>query len=242
MKPSVCPSLDVEALEIPVHIEQNGVLLCTALISQPTVKGQASKWALRRINSYYERFAKKLLRYVNTVLRENALSDYEYRTENGFPFFPYELRSDFALSFNKEGVLSLYTDVYEFTGGAHGNTRRFADIWYGDTGFPAAVSDFFPKGANYKKLLTDVAIREASAQMEAGTSMYFDDYPRLIIKNFSNRNIYLTDSGMALFYQQYEIAPYAEGIPVFVVPYNGETGPFQPDCKDMFTLRPLYRR
>ncbi len=242
MKPSVCPSLTAETLETPVHIEHDGVLLCTALILQPVFKGEAPKWALRRINSYYERFAKKLLRYVNTVLAENAMSDYEYRSENGFPFFPYELRSDFTVTLNKEGFLSLYTDVYEFTGGAHGNTRRFADIWHSDSGFPASVSDFFPRGANYKRLLTDEATAEAARQMEEGTFMYFDNYPELIKKNFSKQNIYLTESGMALFFQQYEIAPYSSGIPVFVAAYNSETGPFPPECRNTLTPRPLYRR
>jgi Protein of unknown function (DUF3298). len=180
---------------------------------------------------YYERFTKKVSRYATTVMRKNAEKDYEYRMENGYPFNPYELRTDFIVTLNKDGILSLYTDVYEFTGGAHGNTLRYADIWYTGSGFPAIASEFFPKGTNYKRLLTDFATKEAAAQIAAGTSMYFDDYPDLIKKSFSKDNIYLTPAGMALFYQQYEIAPYSEGIPVFITPYNSESGPSLPECQ-----------
>jgi len=225
-----CTPLTVKTAEIPLRIEQAGKLLASILISQPIFGGEARPSSLRRINQYYERFTKKLIRYADTKLRIAAEEQYQYSEENMFPFNPFELRSDYYIMYNRDNILSLYIDVYEYRGGAHGTTLRFTDIWHVSLGCPASPAEFFPEGTNYKKLLTNTAVEIASKQLSEGTAMYFDNYEALIRKNFSSANIYLTESGMALFYQQYAIAPYAEGIPVFITPYNEQTGPSLPPC------------
>ncbi len=225
-----CTPLIVETKEIPLKIEHEGTVVVNVLIHQPVFSGETRPLALRLINRYYEHFTKELIYYCNKTLKPAAIKDLIYRTENGYPFNPYELRSDFTITYNKDGLLSLYTDVYEYTGGAHGNTLRFADMWHTASGLPTSVVEFFPRGTKIKRVLTDAAIEIAAEQIAAGTDMYFDDYPALIKKNFSYSNIYITQTGLALFYQQYEIAPYAQGIPVFVTPFDNVNGPFMPNC------------
>ena len=225
-----CTPLKIDTKVIPLQIKHEGTTIINVHISQPVISGETRLLALRLMNKYYERFAKELLYYCNKKLKPEAIKQLEYRTENGFPFYPFELRSDFTVTYNSDGLLSLYTDVYEFTGGAHGSTLRFADIWHTPIGLPASVLEFFPKKTKIKKVLTEAATVMAAEQITAGTDMYFEDYPQLIKKYFSYSNIYITYSGMALFYQQITIAPYAEGIPVFIIPYNKDDGPFIPAC------------
>ena len=225
-----CTPLKVETKEIPLRLEHEGTLLCTVLLSQPRLSGETRALALRLMNGYYGRFTKELLYYAEKKLKPAALKELAYRTENGYPFNPFELRSGFTVTYNQDGVLSLYTDVYEFTGGAHGSTLRFADMWHTPIGLPASPVELFPKGTRIKKLLTDFAAETAAAQIAAGTDMYLDGYPDLMRKHFSYSNIYITQTGLALFYQQTTVAPYAEGIPVFVLPFNDEAGPFRPLC------------
>ncbi len=225
-----CSPLVFETKEIPIRIEYEGTIICGGLLSQPIFSGETRPLALRLINRYYDHFTKELIYYCNNKLKPAAIEDLKYRTENGFPFIPFELRSDYTVTYNKGNLLSLYTDVYEYTGGAHGSTLRFSDMWHTPIGLPASVIEFFPRGTRIKKVLTDAATAMAAEQIAAGTDMYFDDYPALIKKNFSYSNIYITETGLALFYQQYDIAPYAEGIPVFVIPFDNEKGPFMPYC------------
>lgn len=225
-----CTPLIVQTKEIPIKIEHEGTVIISGLLSQPIFSGETRHIALRLINRYYEHFTKELIYYCNDKLKPSAIEELKYRTENGYPFNPYELRSDFTVTYNKDGLLSLYTDVYEYTGGAHGNTHRFADMWHTAIGLPASVLEFFPKGTKIKKVLTDAAAAIAAEQILAGTDMYFDDYPTLMKKEFSYSNIYITETGLALFYQQYAIAPYAEGIPVFITPFDNVNGPFMPYC------------
>jgi hypothetical protein len=49
---------------------------------------------------------------------------------------------------------------------------------------------------------------------------YFENYRELIIKYYNPQNYYLTPTALAIYFQQYEIAPYAAGIIVFEIPYN----------------------
>lgn len=61
--------------------------------------------------------------------------------------------------------------------------------------------------------------------METGTAAYYPDYGALLRRAFSNRSFYLADDGLHWFYPMYSVAPAAEGIPDFSLPY-GEAGPF----------------
>lgn len=56
--------------------------------------------------------------------------------------------------------------------------------------------------------------------MAENPGVYFDDYRKLIAQYFNEEQYYLTPQGVAIYYQQYEIAPYSTGIVVFTVPYD----------------------
>ena len=50
----------------------------------------------------------------------------------------------------------------------------------------------------------------------------------LLRRCFSSRNYYLSEEGLRFFYPMYAVAPAAEGIVAFTVPYDAEKGPFAP--------------
>ena len=55
--------------------------------------------------------------------------------------------------------------------------------------------------------------------MDSGCSLFDPDWPRLLRRSFDPERFYLTPEGIAVFFPLYAIAPYAEGIPVFLIPY-----------------------
>ena len=63
--------------------------------------------------------------------------------------------------------------------------------------------------------------------METGTAAYYPDYGALLRRTFSSRSFYLADDGLHWFYSMYSVAPAAEGIVDFSLPY-GEAGPLLP--------------
>ena len=105
-----------------------------------------------------------------------AVEEFRYAAESGFPFRPFESVMKYNVTYNTADILSLYYDVYEYTGGAHGITKRFGDTWRSLTGWFLELSDFSPRGTNYKHLLLENVVETATKQIAEGTHSYFDNY------------------------------------------------------------------
>lgn len=180
----------------------------------PVVSSDNNK-ADKRVNSYYKRIAKTLRRRARVDLLPSAVDEWRFAVENSYPFRPFETVMKYTVTNNDRDILSLYYDDYEYMGGAHGLTKRFGDTWRTSSGWFVELADFFAPGANYKRILTDNAVRQATEQTTAGTHQYFEQYPKLIKKYFNRTKFYILPESIAIFYDQYAIAPGFEGIPVF---------------------------
>ena len=170
----------------------------------------------QRFNRYYRHEAHKLLRFGTRRLYPMAVAALRESVENNYPFNPYELNAVYTVTLNDEKYISLYLDIYTYTGGAHGSTLRRSETWGKACGWLMQLQQFFGKQENCKNLLIANAARIAQAQIDSGQGQYFDDYEKLMRKNFSSCNFYLTDCGIVIYYQQYDIAPYSSGIPEFL--------------------------
>lgn len=196
------------------ELTYEGITMVSADFYYPIVASGNSK-ADKRINNYYKHIAKTLMRKARNELLPAAIDEWRYSVENGFPFRQFDTVMKYTVTYNESDILSLYYDVYEYTGGAHGITKRYGDTWRSSTGWFLELADFFPRGTAYKRVLIDNAIAIATKQMEDGTHHYFDNYKKLIKKYFSPTKFYIIISGISIFYDQYSIAPGYEGTPVF---------------------------
>jgi len=207
--------LKVDKAEIKQDLTYDGITMVTVSITYPVVSGD-NKAAVKRINSFYEHAAKCLFRKTCKNLLPAAIDEYKQSLTGEFPFRPYDFTADFETTLLNERFFSLYRDNYVYTGGAHGNTERVSETWITSSGWLVMLCSFFSKNVNYKRLLTRNAIEIAERQIKDGTHQYFDNFPQLIRRYFSSSRYYLVENGIAIYYGQYEIAPYVEGIPVFV--------------------------
>lgn len=197
------------------ELTYEGFTMVTADFRYPIVSSGCEK-ADRRINNYYKHIAKTLMKKARNVLLPEAVDEWRYSVENGYPFRPFESVMKYTVTYNTSDILSLFYDVYDYTGGAHGITKRFGDTWRSSTGWFLELADFFPRGTNYKKQVLENSIRIATQQIAEGTHQYFDNYRKLMKKYFSPTKFYVLPDGIASFYDQYAIAPGYEGTPVFV--------------------------
>jgi hypothetical protein len=204
------------------ELTYEGITMVTADFRYPVVASGSMK-ADKRINNYYRHIAKTLMKKAQSELLPEAVDEWKYALENSYPFRPFETVMKYTVTMNDSDILSLYYDVYEYTGGAHGVTKRFGDTWRASTGWFLELADFFPRGVNYKRLLIDNAVKTAALQKAAGTHQYFDDYPKLIKKYFSPTKFYIQPEDITIFYDQYAIAPGYEGNPVFDYPAEIKT-------------------
>ena len=134
----------------------------------------------------------------------------------GSSALPHEAVSDFKTTFTDGCLLSLYTDTYVFTGGAHGNTVRSAQTWNMQTGANVRLCELFPNRPDCEGYL----IKEIRKQISQRPDEFFEDSGQLAAQYFNPERFYLTPDGIEIFYGQYEIAPYSSGMPTFLIPYD----------------------
>lgn len=175
--------------------------------------------ATARINVFYKRQALVLQRYCRKQLFWAAVEQYQYAIKNNFPVIPYEADVSFSVPYASECVVSIYTDTYIFSGGAHGNTVRRSETWALRTARRLPLTFFFRSGS-YKDVIFSIIEKQIEKQQKETPGIYFEDYSKNIREEFNENNFYLTPEGVVIYYQQYDIASYSSGIPQFTIPYS----------------------
>jgi len=172
-------------------------------------------------NQFNKYKAMELQKRINNQLFKDASELYDYNKEHGYPIMVYDIVLSCNITYNQDNLVSLYYDQYEFTGGAHGNTIRTSQTWDLSVGRMLNLVYFFRFNPNYFVLDNIKNINNQIAeQLKSNPGQYFDNYCELVIDNFKQENYYLTNNGIVIYYQQYDIAPYSSGIPEFLIPIN----------------------
>ncbi|MCJ8015139.1 DUF4163 domain-containing protein [Paenibacillus sp. KQZ6P-2] len=122
----------------------------------------------------------------------------------------YDFVQSFAVTFNREGVLNIVVDQYGYTGGAHGSTYREGWTFSLKDGKRLELSDLMKSAPNYKQAL-DKMLKQKTKEVS---------FPDIKAGLNEKPNFYLKEGGLAIFYQQYEIAPYAAGIPTYTFSFS----------------------
>ena len=89
-----------------------------------------------------------------------------------------------------------------------------------------------PSSQRKKMKRKNLAAEEIRRRERSGAARYHEDWPRLLRRRFNPQNYYLTPEGLTVFYPMYAIAPPAEGIPTFLLPYGGADGPAAPEAAE----------
>lgn len=197
----------------------DGIPVLSAVVSLPRPVPAAGR-AAGRIDRYYQLQCRSYLRYCEQWLFPQATAEYHaaLAASSPLPHFTAELRHQ--VTYNGGGLWSLYTQSRE--AGLPGQTTllRRGDTWDLVTGYPAPLSAFFPRRNAYKKRLLEFAAGEIERQERAGIARYHEGWRQELRRNFNPLNFYLTDVGLTFFYQMYAIAPLAEGVPAFTLPWD----------------------
>ena len=125
----------------------------------------------------------------------------------------YEVYRNFEITFNTNNIISLYADEYIFQGGAHGNTIRTSQTWNMIAGCMINLESCFK---NQSYFIIEI-LKEINRQIAKNPEIYFENTCNLVLNTFNPKNFYLTYNGIAIYFQQYNIAPYSSGIRVFII-------------------------
>lgn len=210
----------IEKRELKNELKYKGAVVLTYKIQYPEIVSSNYKLGKNEFNQYNKNQAFLLEKRVTNELFKEAKELYDYNTLHGYPIMVYEIILDYNITYNEGFIISLYNDQYEFTGGAHGSTIRKSQNWDLHTARQLPLSYFYPNNPYYVIDILREINSQIKRQIETGSNQYFDNYCELVLETFKLENYYLTTSAIAIFFQQYDIAPYSSGIPVFYMLYS----------------------
>ena len=107
-------------------------------------------------------------------------------------------------------------NTYVFTGGAHGMPLSEYLVFDTRTQKQVKLDDILLKGKKSRfEALVYKAYKSWIPSVAEDVKDYEKNWPFML-----SENVTLTDKGLAIRYQHYDIAPYAYGMPVLTVPYS----------------------
>ncbi len=122
----------------------------------PIVSGSINQSFQRQVNRLLRKESLDLKREVEKQARENmAISKKE-----GFPYRLHAAVSNYEVTYNQRGILSIPVTLYGYTGGAHGMTVKVPNNFDFHTGKSLLLSDLFKKGTKYKQVIIDEVIAQ----------------------------------------------------------------------------------
>lgn len=151
--------------------------------------------------------------WANGIILEAKKCEDDYKQFQG-ELLPYEIVTKYKVALNKKDLLSIPIDYYQYTGGAHGMTTRLGYNFQVSTGKIIKLADLFNPDYDYKSVIN----KEVEKQIAKNPEYYFDN--GAVFKGIKDQqDFYLTEDGLVIYFQLYEIAPYVGGIREFKIPY-----------------------
>lgn len=189
---------------------------------------------LRRVSRYYDHLVKQWQKRWEGPLLTQAKA---MVPEGGRPW-TVSLRYEITL-FTPQ-VLSLWWEVSEDTGERRPKRIRQGDIWALPQGVPVLPGELFaPLGKSWRKAVLAEVERQIAERLQAGESLFKEDWLQRIGPALSSEGFYLTEEGPWLFYPVESIAPALEDFPTFpltsLLPPEPEEEQGQPTAQEAQT-------
>lgn len=120
--------------------------------------------------------------------------------------------ANYTVKYNKNDILSIAETGYQYTGGAHGITWRSSKTIYLPTGHVYNLGEIFKAGFDYQTFLNTKIKEQLKARGWEGHASFEG-----VNKDTS---YFITEEGLVIYYQPYEIAAYVFGMPEFFIPID----------------------
>lgn len=182
-----------------------------------------------RFNRYYSACRDAFIHTCREDLLPALRLGYDAALTHGAPLPQWQGRLSTTVTLRDGPLLSLHTDVVITGCGERRHIRR-GDTWDLRHQLPLPLSLFFPPGTKLRRQLCTAADQEIARQEEAGLAHYHPQWRRMLPRAFHSHRFFLSEEGLYFFFPLYAIAPAAEGIPTFFLPYDREKGPFPPEA------------
>ncbi len=193
--------------------------LMDVLVITPVIQGNLPAYTL--INQTIEDSKAEFIAYCDTLAEDAKL----YIGEESFTAYAFEMA--YNVRYNNNGILCISLDSYVYTGGAHGNPITDVLTFDLTTGNTLNLSDLI--SADNETFSSYVA-DEFQKMYDESPDEYWVEAPDQVRNespSLDEKNYYLTDEGIVVFYYPYELASYARYFVEILIPYSGNEWMFK---------------
>ncbi len=197
----------------------------TVKVNIPIAYGE--KVATDSINEKLFAMVKEIVYFNEKPLKANnydnllaSFIDSYQKFVSDFPDYrlPWEATIDGKVIYHSDAVICIEINHYSFTGGAHGNGGLQSLIADATTGKKIPNDKLFKNNDDFKafaekEFRTVYKIPETGSINQTGLQFENDEF-------YLPENIFFTDKGLLLYYNQYEAAAYVEGTKQLLFPYD----------------------
>lgn len=157
-------------------------------------------------------------------IAQEFFQDYEEFAVGGFAM-PWELQCYSKILYSSNNLFIVAMDSYRFMGGAHPNSYRSIFNFDLQNGTLLQIEDIILdiegfRAAAERQFREDQGLEETVSFQEAG--FFMEEFK-------ASTEFALTEYGLLLYYNTYEIAPYAAGATEIMIPYEKLGGILHPD-------------
>lgn len=181
-------------------------------LQYPQIQGLADQAVQEQLNQFFQGLAAQAKKTGEQNALDLAPVLIQFPEMQG-PSARVQTWFDYHIKYNQNGLLSLVFLDYQFAGGAHGSTIQSGYTFDLATGKQISLAEQFLPDADYINAIS----KEVKRQIEARglTDALFEPFTKIR----PDQGYYLTNQGLVVFFQQYEIMPYAAGIQEFTIDY-----------------------
>lgn len=208
----------------------------TADNTSPLLVGSVDKW-IRKMMPYKsegDNVGMPLAKYVvKTSLDSCAVELQEWSDATNFPNMSYEYNYKVTKLADTPTYLTMLFTSYVYMGGAHGGASAIGQTFVTEDGHPLGL-DMFRKDSHQAVLqLVKQGLMKyfkVSSDKELEEQLLLNGEPL----PFPQMPPYFVENGVCFLYQQYEIAPYSEGMPECTIPFEEMMPYFTKEVRNLF--------
>lgn len=175
--------------QLPVDIVSHHIVQPKLDVYYPQLANMKDKHVEQRLND-------RIMRQVQTMIGKQTGPD-------------AEITGGFEIKNNQRNIVSLTNSHYSYSGGAHGMTILRSLTMDVKTGQFYQLKDLFKPNADYVQRINRIIERQIKER----------DLP--LIEKFNgihpNQFYYIADKALVIYFQLYDLVPYAWGFPFFVI-------------------------
>ena len=194
--------------------DEKGNLLITIAFEYPVIENKDNNAFIAAVNEQYKQDAEAFVSDAEAEFKDTAEEMLSFMGEN---YSPMVFTRSFEVGLNQNNLLSITELDYANTGGAHPNTLRTSRTFNLAENKELTLSEVLGKNATD----TDSFVKEKfDAYVKETIGEYIDYYEEYSEEMLSAVNFRLTEDALVLYYNPYDILPYAAGVPTVEVPYT----------------------